>query len=164
MVLLRSVLLKRAPRLTIVCFIDYYYDYYYTDLRRLVTEPTDGVMSLVFEELANVRGKLVVAAEGCLPDLGVDPKAMADLQRRTNIITDETNLREYFLNCWDPVRGKVLVFSSPAFFRLHREFWFGRNSPFLDPRWEMLIQKPSWYMYGLTGAAVSQFFHVLQHY
>jgi hypothetical protein len=53
-VLLRSVLLKHALRLTIVCSIDYYYDYYYTDLHHLVTEPIDRVKSLVFKELANV--------------------------------------------------------------------------------------------------------------
>ncbi|KAG1777464.1 hypothetical protein EV702DRAFT_1101342 [Suillus placidus] len=121
-----------------------------------VTAPTDGVMSLVFDELANIRGKLVLAAEGCLPDLGIDPKEMADeaLQHRVSIILDETNLCEYFLNGWDPVRAKVLMFSSPAFFRLHREFWFGRNSPFLDPKWEALVLPLSWYMYGLTGAAL----------
>ncbi|KAG1821539.1 uncharacterized protein BJ212DRAFT_1296918 [Suillus subaureus] len=121
-----------------------------------VTVPTDGVMSLVFDELANIQGKLVLAAEGCLPDLGIDPKEMTNkaLQHCVTIILDETNLHEYFLNGWDLVWGKVLVFSSPAFFQLHHEFWFGCNSPFLDPKWEALVLPLSWHMYGLMGAAL----------
>ncbi|KAG0695442.1 hypothetical protein DFH29DRAFT_880050 [Suillus ampliporus] len=101
-----------------------------------VTEATDGVMYLVFEELANIQGKLVIATEGCLPDFGINPNTMTDeaIQQRVGILVDSTNLEEYFLNSWDLERGKALVFSSPPFLRLHHEFWFGHQSPFLNPR------------------------------
>lgn len=48
----------------------------------------------------------------------------------------------------------MLVYFSPAFLKLHEDFWSDRNSPFLDSQSRSLISRISWIMYGLTGAVI----------
>lgn len=117
------------------------------------------------DELSNIRGKLVQEAESYLLALGLQPEGTitgeddtARIIARANVLLDKRNLQDYFLHGWDSDRSKILVFSSKPYFNFHEGFWFGRNSPFInDPASRTRISKPSWFMYELSGAAVSLF-------
>ncbi|KAG1832345.1 hypothetical protein F4604DRAFT_1946058 [Suillus subluteus] len=128
-----------------------------------VTQSTEGVNKLVFDGLSTIRGKLVNDAERVLSSLGIyppDDSSLSDdekidyIKQRATQLLDDKNLAEYALHGYDPERGKTLVYSAPPFLDLHEDFWFGRNSPFLNPQSRVLISCISWYMYSLTGAAI----------
>ncbi|KAG1724320.1 uncharacterized protein EDB91DRAFT_1255277 [Suillus paluster] len=128
-----------------------------------VTECTDSINKLIFDGLSTIRGKLVNEAERVLSYLKIyqsDDSAMNDDKRSNHIkqcvmlLTDDTNLLEYILHGYDDERGKILVYSALFFLDLHEDFWFGCNSPFLNPQSRALILHISWPMYSLTGAAI----------
>lgn len=136
---------------------------------RVVTQSTDAINKLIFDGLSTIRGKLVNETERIISALDLYPPADCGLsdnekdayvQERATLLLDDTNLSKYALHGYDPDRGKILVYSAPPFFDLHKDFWFGHNSPFLDPQSQSLISSISWHMYSITGAAVSDGFVV----
>lgn len=138
--------------------------YQYSPLR-VVTSSTEGINKLIFDGLSTIRGKLVNEAERVLSSLDIyppDDSTLSDeerivyIQQRADLLLDDKNLSHYVLHGYDPERGKILVYSAPPYLDLHEDFWFGRNSPFIDPQARSLISQISWFMYALTGAAVSK--------
>ncbi|KAG1812057.1 uncharacterized protein BJ212DRAFT_1301599 [Suillus subaureus] len=81
------------------------------------------------------------------------------IQQRTTVLLDDKNILEYALHSYDPDRGKTLIYSAPAFLDLHEDFWFGCNSPFLNPQSRALVSHISWFMYALMGAAIMCVIH-----
>jgi hypothetical protein len=139
----------------------------------VVTQPTDAINKLIFDGLSTIRGKLVNESERIISAVDLYPPADCALtddekdvyvKEHAAVLLDDTNLSKYALHGYDPDREKILVFSALPFFDLHEDFWFGRNSPFLDSQSQSLISSISWHMYSLTGAAVSNDFVVSNEY
>ncbi|KAG1908767.1 uncharacterized protein F5891DRAFT_974086 [Suillus fuscotomentosus] len=128
-----------------------------------ITEHVEGINKLIFDGLLSIRGKLVNEAEQVLSNLNIyppDDSRMTNDEKKEHIrqhaadLLDNKNILEYALHSYDSDRGKTLVYSAPAFLDLHEDFWFGQNSPFLDPQSRALISCISWHMYTLMGAAI----------
>jgi hypothetical protein len=157
---------KRLPCLATVClfFGAQATTYQYSPLR-VVTSSTEGINKLIFNGLSTIRGKLVNEAEQVLSSLDIyppndstlsDEERIVYIQQRADLLLDDKNPSHYVLHGYDPERGKILVYSAPPYLDLHEDFWFGRNSPFIDPQARSLISQISWFMYTLTGTVVSK--------
>jgi len=134
--------------------------YQYSPLH-IVTSSTEGINKLIFNGLSTIRGKLVNEAKWVLSSLDIYPpnnSTLSDeeriiyIQQHVDLLLNDKNLPHYVLHGYDPERGKILVYFAPPYLDLHEDFWFGRNSPFIDPQSRSLILQISWIMCALMGA------------